>query len=74
MRTGLASLALAIACALCTALPASPLRPEGRRFLRRADPLPGKKHGDVIWSQPLSAKGRLKQASNGRLVLYRSEP
>lgn len=72
MRTGLAFLALALACAL---MPASALagQPRGNEFYDPPAPLPGKKHGDVIWSLPLAKKDGLKAQGAGRKLLYRSE-
>ena len=77
MRTGLASLALALACALITALPASAAAPrQGPKndaaFYKGPSPLTGKKHGDLIWTRRISAKAGASASGRNMLVLYRS--
>ncbi|HYI36368.1 MAG TPA: alpha/beta fold hydrolase [Thermoleophilaceae bacterium] len=67
----------AIALALTAAAPASaattkPLKaPSGLAFYKPPAKLPGKTHGDVIWSRAATGKSKLKGADT-RLVLYRS--
>jgi pimeloyl-ACP methyl ester carboxylesterase len=67
----------ALAFALLAASPASaattkPLKaPSGLAFYKPPAKLPGKTHGDVIWSRPDTGKNRLG-GSDTRLVLYRS--
>lgn len=74
MRPGLALPALALACALIAAAPASAAKvgPKGESFYDPPNKLGGKKHGDLIWSRNVSSK-KLKNASTYSLVLYRSE-
>ncbi|HEX5910028.1 MAG TPA: lipase family protein [Thermoleophilaceae bacterium] len=68
---------LALSLALVAAAPASaattkPLKaPSGLAFYKPPAKLPGKTHGDVIWSRPATGKSRLSGAGT-RLVLYRS--
>ena len=46
--------------------------PSGRAFYEPPAPLPGKRHGDVIWARRLSGQAVLPAASRNLLVLYRS--
>ena len=67
----------ALALALLAAAPASAATtkelkaPSGLAFYKPPAKLPGKTHGDVIWSRPATGKNRLSGAIT-RLVLYRS--
>jgi dienelactone hydrolase len=55
------------------AAPAEPRRaPSGASFYIAPSPLPGKRHGDLIWSRDASRAEALANASSNRLVLYRS--
>ena len=77
MRTGLASLALALACALISVVPASAAAPrqgpkDNATFYEGPSPLPGKKHGDLVWTRQLSAKAGASASARNMLVLYRS--
>ena len=74
MRIGIA-LALALACALTAAAPASAAvrqGPKGDAFYTPPSPLPGQKHGDLIWARKLSGKRGVPAAARTSLVLYRS--
>ena len=68
---------LALSLALVAAAPAAaattkPLEaPSGLAFYKPPAKLPGKTHGDVIWSRPATGKSKLGGART-RLVLYRS--
>lgn len=68
---------LALTIALLAAAPASaattmPLKaPSGTAFYKPPKKLPGKTHGDVVWSRRATGKSNLKGATT-RLVLYRS--
>src|SRR5215212_2482254 len=65
---------------LATALVAAPAAdaakvrrgPAGDAFYTPPKKLPGKRHGDVIWTRKLSGAPRLTDASANTLVLYRS--
>src|SRR3954471_3580463 len=46
--------------------------PAGVKFYTPPSPLPGTRHGDLIWARNLSGQPALAQASSNRLVLYRS--
>ncbi|MEA2312666.1 MAG: hypothetical protein QOE28_2634, partial [Solirubrobacteraceae bacterium] len=46
--------------------------PAGLAFYTPPSPLPGAKHGDLIWSRKLTGAAALKSARSNRLVLYRS--
>ena len=67
----------ALALALLAAAPASAATtkqlkaPSGLAFYKPPAKLPGKTHGDVIWSRPATGKNKLSGATT-RLVLYRS--
>lgn len=68
---------LALTVVLLAAAPASaattkPLKaPSGLAFYKPPAKLPGKTHGDVVWSRPATGKNNLAGATT-RLVLYRS--
>jgi hypothetical protein len=77
LAAAVAVLALCVAIAasllIVSAAPAKPRRgPSGAAFYRVPSPLPGKKHGDLIWSRKASRAARLAGARSNRLVLYRS--
>jgi pimeloyl-ACP methyl ester carboxylesterase len=60
---------------LLTAAPAAAkvrTGPAGTAFYTPPSPLPGKKHGDLIWARKVTGADALKSASSNRLVLYRS--
>ena len=64
-----------LAALLAAAAPAAAkLRagPSGLGFYSAPSPLPGKKHGDLIWSRRESGSDALAGARSNRLVLYRS--
>jgi dienelactone hydrolase len=46
--------------------------PAGDAFYTPPSPLPGSKHGDLIWARKLRGEAALKSASANWLVLYRS--
>jgi dienelactone hydrolase len=46
--------------------------PAGDAFYTPPSPLPGSKHGDLIWARKLSGEAAMKSASANWLVLYRS--
>jgi dienelactone hydrolase len=46
--------------------------PAGDAFYTPPSPLPGSKHGDLIWARKLTGQPALKSASANWLVLYRS--
>jgi pimeloyl-ACP methyl ester carboxylesterase len=46
--------------------------PAGEAFYTPPSPLPGKKHGDLIWARTLKGEPALKSAGRNELVLYRS--
>src|SRR4051794_41152110 len=46
--------------------------PAGNAFYTPPSPLPGKKHGDLIWARKLTGDAALRQASENWLVLYGS--
>jgi len=46
--------------------------PVGEAFYTPPTPLPGKKHGDLIWARKLTGEPALKSAGKNELVLYRS--
>ena len=46
--------------------------PAGDAFYTPPSPLPGSKHGDLIWARKLSGEAALKSAGANWLVLYRS--
>jgi pimeloyl-ACP methyl ester carboxylesterase len=74
MRTGLALLAPALACALISASPASAAvekGPKGNAFYNPSGPLSGK-HGNVIWARRLAASRGVPAAARTTLVLYKS--
>jgi pimeloyl-ACP methyl ester carboxylesterase len=65
--------AVAASLLIVSAAPAKPRRgPSGAAFYRVPSPLPGKKHGDLIWWRKASRVGALVGARSNRLVLYRS--
>src|SRR4051794_39260851 len=70
------SLVLTLAALLVAASPATAATvrkgPAGVKFYTPPSPLPGSKHGDLIWARNLSGQPALAQASSNRLVLYRS--
>jgi hypothetical protein len=52
---------------------ATPRRgPAGAAFYAPPSPLPGKAHGDLIWTRALRGAPALRAAGSNRLVLYRS--
>jgi pimeloyl-ACP methyl ester carboxylesterase len=73
-------LPLLLLALLATALVAAPAAdaatvrrgPAGDAFYKPPKKLPGKRHGDVIWTRKLSGAPRLTAASANTLVLYRS--
>lgn len=74
MRTGLALLALALACALTAAIPASAAvqkGPKGNAFYEPPGSVSGK-HGEVIWARRLAASRGVPAAARTTLVLYKS--
>lgn len=46
--------------------------PAGDAFYTPPSPLPGSKHGDLIWARKLKGEPALKSAGKNELVLYRS--
>jgi pimeloyl-ACP methyl ester carboxylesterase len=66
----------ALAAALLAAAPAGAATirkgPAGLKFYTPPSPLPGAKHGDVIWARKLTGQPALKSAGSNQLVLYRS--
>jgi acetyl esterase/lipase len=67
------ALTLLLALALAAPAAAKPRTgPSGVRFYTPPSPLPGAKHGDLIWNRALTGAARLKSAKSQRLVLYRS--
>jgi pimeloyl-ACP methyl ester carboxylesterase len=66
----------ALAAVLLAASPAAAATvrkgPTGLAFYTPPSPLPGAKHGDVIWARKLTGQPALKQAGSNQLVLYRS--
>jgi pimeloyl-ACP methyl ester carboxylesterase len=64
-----------LALLLAAAAPASAKvrsGPAGEAFYTPPSPLPGKKHGDLIWARKLTGEPALKSAGKNELVLYRS--
>src|SRR5215218_3894435 len=47
--------------------------PSGSEFYTPPSPLPGKKHGDLIWARTLTGPAVVPGASKTKLVLYRSQ-
>ena len=47
--------------------------PEGTAFYSHPKPMPGKRHGDVIWARKLPARRAVDAARRSMLVLYRSK-
>src|SRR3954469_17730852 len=72
------SLALTLAALLVAASPATASAakvrqgPAGTKFYTPPSPLPGSKHGDLIWARNVTGQPALAQASSNRVVLYRS--
>jgi dienelactone hydrolase len=65
--------AVAASLLIVSVAPAKPRRaPSGAAFYTAPSPLPGKKHGDLIWSRKASRASGLAGARSNRLVLYRS--
>ena len=66
----------ALAALLLAASPASAAKvrqgPAGVKFYTPPSPLPGGKHGGLIWARTLTGQPALAQAASNRLVLYRS--
>jgi pimeloyl-ACP methyl ester carboxylesterase len=66
----------ALAALLLAASPASAAKvrkgPSGIAFYTPPSPLPGSKHGDLIWARKLTGQPALAQAGSNQLVLYRS--
>lgn len=78
MSRSVLSVALAVALSLALAGSASaatkvPAGPAGDAFYTPPSPLPGKKHGDVIWARTLTGPAVVPGASKTKLVLYRSQ-
>src|SRR4051812_9394927 len=74
MRFGLAT-ALALTCALIFSGPASAgarQGPKGAAFYTPPKPLPGKRHGDIVWAHPLAKSRAVPAAGRTTLLLYRS--
>ena len=70
------ALALAFACALVAAAPASAAvdrGPRGDAFYDPPQSLPGKRHGDAIWARAVRANRGVENAARTMLVLYRSK-
>jgi alpha-beta hydrolase superfamily lysophospholipase len=67
-------LAAALAAAVPTAAEAATPRtgPAGDAFYTPPSPLPGKRHGDLIWTRPLKGAAVVPGAAKTALVLYRS--
>src|SRR3954469_4877979 len=72
-------LAPLLATVLVAALAAAPgveakvrTGPSGTAFYTPPSPLPGKKHGDLIWARKITTSAALAGASSSWLVLYRS--
>jgi Secretory lipase len=67
---------VAAAVALTTVAPASAAKlrsgPAGEAFYAPPSPLPGQRHGDLIWSRRLSGAAVAPGASATKVVLYRS--
>ena len=74
MRRLLPLLAIAVLALAPASADAAKVRkgPSGNAFYTPPSPLPGKKHGDLIWARKLTGSGALKGASANWLVLYRS--
>jgi pimeloyl-ACP methyl ester carboxylesterase len=70
-------LALVLALLLVAALPASATAkvrkgPAGAAFYKPPKPLPGGKHGALIWARRQAGAAALKGGASNRLILYRS--
>jgi acetyl esterase/lipase len=69
------ALLLAALLTLVLAAPAPaavPTGPSGNAFYTPPKPMPGKAHGDPIWTRKLTGVQTLDQAGANRLILYRS--
>ncbi len=66
--------ALILTTALIAASAASAKAPAGDAFYTPPSPIPGKAHGDLIWSRAETASANMRQAGAAKnlLVLYRS--
>ncbi|HEV7494610.1 alpha/beta fold hydrolase [Baekduia sp.] len=72
--------ALTLSLALATSAAAAPKTvtkvrtgPSGEAFYAPPSPLPGKKHGDLIWARTLTGAAVASGASSTKVVLYRSQ-
>jgi pimeloyl-ACP methyl ester carboxylesterase len=77
MSRRLAAPALAAALALAVLSPGAAVAkprtgPAGEAFYTPPSPLPGKAHGDLIWTRPLTGAAVVPGAAKTALVLYRS--
>jgi pimeloyl-ACP methyl ester carboxylesterase len=78
MSRSVLSVALAVALSLALAGSASAATkvttgPAGDAFYAPPSPLPGKKHGDLIWARTLTGAAVAPGASKTKVVLYRSQ-
>jgi pimeloyl-ACP methyl ester carboxylesterase len=69
----LATLALLLAAAAPATAAKVRTGPAGTAFYTPPKPLPGSKHGDLIWARKLTGQPALASAGKNTLVLYRSE-
>jgi pimeloyl-ACP methyl ester carboxylesterase len=74
MRRALPLLAALLVAAVAAAPAAATVRrgPGGLAFYTPPKPIPGTRHGDLVWARPLAGPGELKGAHN-ELLLYRSQ-
>jgi dienelactone hydrolase len=65
---------VAVLCVLAPSVAVAKVRtgPAGEAFYTPPSPLPGRVHGDLIWSRPLTGKTAVPGAGRTLLVLYRS--
>jgi pimeloyl-ACP methyl ester carboxylesterase len=82
MSRSVPSVALAVALSLALAGSASAATktvnkvrtgPSGDAFYAPPSPLPGKKHGDLVWARTLTGAAVAPGASSTKVVLYRSQ-
>src|SRR3954468_8848600 len=69
------TLLLALVLVVVASAPASAkvrTGPSGDAFYTPSSPLPGKKHGDLIWARKIGGQPALTAAAKNYVVLYRS--
>jgi pimeloyl-ACP methyl ester carboxylesterase len=71
-RTVLTAVLLMLAVAAAPAAAKFRAGPAGDAFYTPPSPLPGAKHGDLIWARKLTGDPALTSAAKNELVLYRS--